>query len=83
MPLSDRNRPKVKAWYTIRELSELGGLDRRELARELRALGVSIRHRRGQSAKVLITELRDAAPEVWRALLAVGAVSEPPQTPAA
>lgn len=61
--------PRLKVAYTVRELAEMAGENRRKMRRLLLSNGVKL-HKRGRYADVvLLSQIRQCFPELWSSLL--------------
>lgn len=70
MSQSQREETELKAWYTVPELARMAGTTRDDMRRTLRRTGVTIRTE-GRTGRVLLSELRRVAPDIWQSILLV------------
>ena len=61
--------PKLKVAYTVAELAEMAGENRRKMRRLLEANGVKMHKRGKRKSVVLLSQIRQCFPDLWDSII--------------
>lgn len=61
--------PKLKVAYTVAELAEMAGENRRKMRRLLISNGVKLHKRGARGDVVMVSQIRQCFPDLWSSLI--------------